>query len=82
MRQLDRAAALVPLELIERTVLAGSPERIAAQVAGALTPEVTRVTIRPHAVPGGSVASVLRAFARQVMPRVVELRPASAVPTT
>jgi 5,10-methylenetetrahydromethanopterin reductase len=36
VRQLDRAAALVPLELVERTVLAGSPERVAAQVAAAL----------------------------------------------
>jgi 5,10-methylenetetrahydromethanopterin reductase len=82
VRQLDRAAALVPLELVERTVLAGSPERVAAQVAAALTHEVTRVTIRPHAVPGGSVAAVLRAFAQQIMPRVAELRPAGAVPTT
>jgi 5,10-methylenetetrahydromethanopterin reductase len=68
LRQADRAAALLPPEVVERTVLAGRPERVARQVAGALTPEVTRVTIRPHAAPGGSVAGVLRAFAREVMP--------------
>jgi hypothetical protein len=40
------------------------------------------VTIRPHAVPGGSVAAVLRAFAQQIMPRVAELRSAAgALPT-
>jgi 5,10-methylenetetrahydromethanopterin reductase len=70
LRQADRAAALLPPEVVERTVLAGRPERVARQVAAALAPEVTRVTIRPHAVPGGSVAAVLRAFAREVMPAI------------
>ncbi len=69
-RQLDRLAALLPPEAVERTVLAGRPDHVAKQIAAALTPEVTRVTIRPHAVPGRSVGAVLRAFAHEVMPRV------------
>jgi 5,10-methylenetetrahydromethanopterin reductase len=82
MRQLDRAAAALPREAVERTVLAGSPERVAAQVAGLLLPGITRLTVRPHAAPGGTAAGVLRAFAHTVMPRVAELRSAGAVPTT
>jgi alkanesulfonate monooxygenase SsuD/methylene tetrahydromethanopterin reductase-like flavin-dependent oxidoreductase (luciferase family) len=82
MGELDRAAAALPREAVERTVLAGSPERVAAQVASLLQPGITRLTIRPHAASGGTVAGVLRAFAHTVMPRVVELRSAGAVPTT
>ena len=69
-RQLDRLAGLLPREAVERTVLAGRPDGVAKQVAAALTPEISRVTIRPHAVPGRSVGAVLRSFARDVMPRV------------
>ena len=80
--QLDRAAALVPIEAVERTVLAGHPDRVAKQVAAALTPEITRITIRPHALPGRSVAGVLRAFAEAVMPRAVAGQPSNPRPTT
>jgi 5,10-methylenetetrahydromethanopterin reductase len=69
-RELDRAAALLPAEVVERTTLTGSVERVTRQIRAALTSDVTRLTIRPHAVPGGSVVSVLQAFAREVMPRV------------
>src|SRR5262249_52919794 len=69
-RQLDRLAGLLPREAVERTVLAGRPDDVAKQVAAALTPEIRRVTIRPHAVPGRSVGAVLRSFVEDVMPRV------------
>jgi 5,10-methylenetetrahydromethanopterin reductase len=76
-RELDRAAALLPAEVVERTTLAGSVERVTRQIAAALTPEITRLTVRPHAVPGGSVVPVLDAFARKVMPRVTRLTDSS-----
>ncbi len=72
-RQVDRLAALLPREAVERTTLAGRPDTVADLVAAALTPEVTRLTIRPHAVPGRPVAAVLRAFAEEVVPRLPAL---------
>jgi 5,10-methylenetetrahydromethanopterin reductase len=70
-RQLDRLAGLLPREAVERTVLAGRPDGVAKRVSAALTPEVSRVTIRPHAVPGRSVGAVLQSFVQEVMPRVL-----------
>jgi 5,10-methylenetetrahydromethanopterin reductase len=67
---LPAAMAALPDEVIERTVLVGRPERVAEQVAGVLRPEVSQVTIRPHAVPGQPAGAVIRAFAEEVMPRV------------
>jgi 5,10-methylenetetrahydromethanopterin reductase len=64
------AMAALPDEVLERTVLAGRPDRVAEQVARMLRPEVSQITIRPHAVPGQRVDAVLRAFARDVMPRI------------
>ena len=68
-RRVDEAAALMPSEIIEHTVLAGSVERVAEQLAAALRPEIASITIRPHCVPGESVDSVVRAFAEEVIPR-------------
>lgn len=72
-RCLEEAMAALPAEAVERTVLAGRPERVANQIAGVLRPEVTNVTIRPHAAPGERVSAVLRAFVHEVMPRVERL---------
>jgi 5,10-methylenetetrahydromethanopterin reductase len=67
---LPAAMAALPDEALDRTVLVGPPDRVAAQVAGVLRDEVSHVTIRPHAVPGQAVGEVIRAFAEDVMPRV------------
>lgn len=48
-----QAAHLMPRAVVESMVLAGSPERCAAQLARALDPRVDSVTVRPHVVPGG-----------------------------
>lgn len=66
----NQAAVFLPADVLERTTLFGRPERIAAQVARVLRPEVTRITIRPHGHPGLPVSAVLRAFVEEVMPRV------------
>jgi 5,10-methylenetetrahydromethanopterin reductase len=66
----NEAAAELPAEAVDATVLYGRPERVAARIAPVLVPEVTRVTIRPHAVPGQNVGAVLQAFAQEVMPRL------------
>jgi 5,10-methylenetetrahydromethanopterin reductase len=67
---IEAAMAALPDEVLERTVLAGRPDRVAEQVARMLRPEVSQITIRPHAVPGQRVDAVIRAFARDVMPRI------------
>ena len=68
--RLDEAAASLPDEAVDRTVLAGRPERVADQLAAVLRPEVRSITIRPHALPGKDVAEVLRAFVERVVPRL------------
>ncbi|WP_342643841.1 LLM class flavin-dependent oxidoreductase [Rhodoligotrophos ferricapiens] len=70
----SRAASLMPLEVVESMVLAGNPKRVSEQLAKALHPSVTQVTLRPHAVPGGKQASVVRAFAEQVFPEALRRR--------
>lgn len=67
---LPAAMAALPDAALERTVLVGTPDRVAAQVSRMLRDEVSQVTIRPHAVPGQAVGDVIRAFAEDVMPRV------------
>ena len=68
------AATLMPREVVESMVLAGNVERCAQQLAKGLVPEITHLTIRPHAAPGQDVASVLTAFIRDVVPRALRVR--------
>ena len=68
------AAPLMPREVVESMVLAGTAARCAEQLARGLDPRVTHLTIRPHAVPGQDVAEVIRAFARDVVPRVHRMK--------
>ena len=68
--RLDEAAACLPDAAVDRTVLAGRPERVADQIAAVLRPEITSITVRPHALPGKDVGDVLRAFAEEVVPRI------------
>ena len=72
-RLVGEAAALMPPEIVEHTVLAGNAEHIAGQLARVLRPEITSITIRPHCVAGESIEAVVRAFAEDVMPRVERL---------
>ncbi len=64
------AMAALPDEVLERTVLVGRPEKVAEQIRRVLRPEIGRIVIRPHAVPGQPVAAVIRAFAEEVVPRL------------
>ena len=70
LRAAADASHLLPPEAVERMVLAGDSAGVAAQLARALRPGVTRVIVRPHAVAGESHGDVLRRFANEVMPRV------------
>ncbi len=72
-RRVDEAAALMPPEIVEHTVLAGNAERVAQRLAAVLRPEIASITIRPHCVAGESLAAVVRAFAEDVMPRALRL---------
>lgn len=64
------ASHLLPPEAVPRMVLAGDSNGVAAQLSAAVRPGVTRLIVRPHAVPGGSVGDVLRRFAHEVAPRI------------
>ncbi|MBV9736325.1 MAG: LLM class flavin-dependent oxidoreductase [Acidisphaera sp.] len=70
------AAPLLPAEVVQSMALAGDPERVAAQLARALHPRVTQLTVRPHAVKGQNVAEVIRSFAEEVVPRALQMREA------
>jgi len=74
----DRAAPLLPREAVETMVLAGNVESVAAQLARALHPCVTQLTVRPHAIKGQQISAVIRAFAERVVPRALELRAKAA----
>ena len=67
----------MPREMVESMVLAGNPDRCAAQLARALGPRITSVTVRPHLVKGQTTAEVLEAFATRVFPKALELRSAA-----
>jgi 5,10-methylenetetrahydromethanopterin reductase len=75
----EKAAAILPREAVEAMVLAGNPQRVAEQLARALTPRVTQITLRPHAVPGQDVADVVKAFANEVVPRALALKARSPI---
>jgi 5,10-methylenetetrahydromethanopterin reductase len=70
----ERAAPLLPRAAMETMVLAGNAESVAGQLARALHPRVTQLTVRPHAIKGQPVAAVIRSFAEQVVPRALQLR--------
>ena len=76
------AAALFPAEAVETMVIAGNAESAARQLARALGPRITQVTVRPHAVAGQPVGDVIRTFAEQVMPRALKLRDEQAATAT
>jgi 5,10-methylenetetrahydromethanopterin reductase len=76
----DRAAPLLPRAAVETMVLAGNPASVAQQLARALHPRVSQLTVRPHAIKGQSVAEVIRAFAEQVVPHALQLRASTAAP--
>jgi len=78
LSEVERAAGLIPDAVVAATVAAGHPERVADQLAAAFRPGVTRVTIRAHALPGGGIAPVLRAFMEEVVPRIEKRLQASS----
>ncbi|MGI9390887.1 MAG: LLM class flavin-dependent oxidoreductase [Boseongicola sp.] len=72
---IDEAARLIPLEIVDSMVLAGNPDRVATRLQQALHPRVTHITLRPHAVQGESLSSVVEAFSDRVMPKVRQAQP-------
>ena len=70
---IDEAAAAMPPEIVDYTVLAGDVERVAQQLAGVLRPEITHLVIRPHKVAGDDITTTIRLFTEAVIPRVDEL---------
>jgi 5,10-methylenetetrahydromethanopterin reductase len=69
-RAIEDMVKALPREVVDATVAAGDPEKVAAQIANALRPGITRLAIRAHELPGSGIAPMLRTFIRDVMPRV------------
>jgi 5,10-methylenetetrahydromethanopterin reductase len=65
-------AAMLSPDDVRSSTLVGSVTSVTAQLQQLLIPEVTRVTIRPMAVPGEGLQSTVYAFAQQVWPAVVD----------
>jgi 5,10-methylenetetrahydromethanopterin reductase len=53
---------------VQATALVGDANDAALQLAGLLSPEIARVTIRPYGYPGHDQAETIRAFATRVWP--------------
>ena len=69
-RSVDEALPYVPKEALYGMGVAGDSEHVAAQIAAAIRPGVTSVTIRAYTLPGGSITPIVRAFINDVMPMV------------
>ena len=54
------AAAVMPEEVVDHTVLAGNAEHVADRLARVSRPEIDSITVRPHRVPGEPVEAVIR----------------------
>jgi 5,10-methylenetetrahydromethanopterin reductase len=61
----------LPVEVLQRSVLAGSPDRVASQIAEILRKEIAGITIRPHACHSATVQDVMRRFALEVLPKIL-----------
>jgi 5,10-methylenetetrahydromethanopterin reductase len=68
----DRAAVAACLTAadVRSSTLVGSASSVIKQLREVLIPEVTRVTIRPMAIPGDNLQSTVSVFARTVWPAV------------
>jgi 5,10-methylenetetrahydromethanopterin reductase len=66
----DEIEARLSRQAVESMAIVGGPERAADQVASALRPGISRIVIRMHALPGGSIVPMLRSFVEEVMPSV------------
>lgn len=71
---LDAATEALSMDVVNVSVLAGNPDRVAAMIAPLLRREVTGVTIRPHACPGTGIGDVMRSFMQDVVPLVAKRR--------
>jgi 5,10-methylenetetrahydromethanopterin reductase len=71
---LEQAVEALPIEVVHANMLAGNAERVASRIAPLLRPEVTGMTIRPHACPGTGIEEVMRSFVEDVMPLVAKRR--------
>jgi 5,10-methylenetetrahydromethanopterin reductase len=69
-RSVDEALRYVPKEALYGMGVAGDAEHVAAQLAAAIRPGVTSVTVRAYALPGGGIAPMVRSFIEDVMPMV------------
>lgn len=68
----DAVAGELSADDVRATGLVGAAESVAAQLRGLLSPDVTKVTIRPLAAEGEPLSTTVRVFAADVWPAVRE----------
>ena len=66
----DAAAEMLPMEIVDASVLAGSPARLLPRIKAMLRPEVTGIIIRPHACPGTGIDDVMKSFMQDIAAHV------------
>lgn len=66
-------AHLIPDEFVDKFCWAGTPEDVAEKVAAVVDMGIQNVTMLPHPPDGGATATTMRAFARDVKPRIEAL---------
>ncbi len=64
------AREMLPEEFVDAFAWAGTPEQVAAKIAGVLDAGFTNLCIVPVAPAGSSVRDVSRVFVEQVLPRI------------
>lgn len=69
-RSVDEALPYVPEEALYGMGVAGDSGHVAEQIAAAIRPGVTSVTIRAYPLPGQSIIPIVRSFIKDVMPMV------------
>jgi 5,10-methylenetetrahydromethanopterin reductase len=69
-RSVDDALRYVPEEALFGMGVAGNAARVAAQIAAAIRPGITSVTIRAYAPRGAAITPIVRSFVDDVMPMV------------
>jgi 5,10-methylenetetrahydromethanopterin reductase len=66
-------AHLIPDEFVDKFCWAGTPEDVAQKVARVADLGISNITFLPHPPAGGDTRETMRAFAREVKPRLSQL---------
>lgn len=77
-RNVDGMAQQLSDSDVRSSTLVGSAEEVAEHLQNVLTPAISKVTIRPLAVPGQDIESTITRFIRDVWPAIEPVQPKPA----